>query len=84
MKNLKKISVLILSLFVGLVVSVIVYFIILLLPVFLPGVSIWTGTNTEVMQSYAIAGALIVFAITAHKIYKRLKIEWSSNSARNT
>jgi flagellar basal body-associated protein FliL len=84
MKKLKKIPILILSLFVGLIVSVIVYFIILSLPVFLPSVSIWLGANTEVIQSYAIAGALIVFALTAHKIYKQLKIEWSSDNTQDT
>lgn len=84
MKKLKKIPVLILSLFVGLIVSVIVYFIILLLPVFLPSVSIWSDANTEVVSGYAIAGAVIVFVVTVHKIYKQLKTEWSSDSSSDT
>jgi riboflavin transporter FmnP len=84
MKKLKKIPILILSLFIGLIVGVIVYFIILLLPVFLQSVSIWSGASSEVMQSYAIAGAVIVFAITAYKTYKQLKIEWSSDNTRDT
>jgi hypothetical protein len=84
MKNLKKSSTLLLSVFVGLIVSVLVYFIILLLPMFLSSTSIWTDIGAETMRGYALAGALIVFVVTARKVYSQLKNEWSSDSTPDT
>jgi hypothetical protein len=55
-----------------------------MLPVLLSDTSSWTDIYAEAMRGYAIAGAAIVFVLTAQKIYRQLKTEWGGDSTQDT